>query len=127
MVHICPVPDRFEDRIGETEEKDVLGGFLAKVVIDAVDLVFIENCLNFPVQLFCRQEIVAERFFNDDSPPQISIFRLFHATEVVCNRTEERGCGGQMKEPVCGSFFQGLKKNLKMCMVLREGRVTFDI
>ena len=38
VVDIAPVPDRLEQGIGEAECQDVLHGFLAQVMVDAIDL-----------------------------------------------------------------------------------------
>ena len=40
VVHVAPVPDRLEQRIGETERQNVLHGLLAQVMVDAEDLRF---------------------------------------------------------------------------------------
>ena len=37
MVYVAPVPDRFEDAVGEAKDEDVLNCFFAKVVVDSVD------------------------------------------------------------------------------------------
>ncbi len=43
MIDVAAIPDGLEDSIRETEHQNVLDGFLAQVMIDAVDLFFAEN------------------------------------------------------------------------------------
>ena len=61
------VPQRLENLVGEPHCQDVLDGFLAQVVVDAKDLVFVEHVYKFVVQFACRVEAATERFFDDDS------------------------------------------------------------
>ena len=44
-LHVVAVPDRFEDRIGEPEIDDLLEAHLSEVVIDPIQLVFIDVLL----------------------------------------------------------------------------------
>ena len=41
VIDVAAVPDRLEDAVGEAEHHDVLDGFFAQVMIDAVDLLFV--------------------------------------------------------------------------------------
>ena len=68
-VDVAAVPDRLEDAVAETKHQDVLDGLFAKVVIDAIDLFFVQDLLQFLVQLPGRLEIAAERLFDHDAPP----------------------------------------------------------
>jgi hypothetical protein len=69
VVHVVAVPDRFEDAIGEAEHQDVLDGFFPKVVVDAVDLIFLEHAVQQLVELLRRFQVVPERFLDDDPRP----------------------------------------------------------
>ena len=53
---VC-VPDRLEDRVGETEGQDVLDGLLAEVVVDPVNGVFGEHLLQRLRQLSRRIQV----------------------------------------------------------------------
>ena len=74
VIDVAAVPDRLENSVGEAERQDVLDGFLAQVVIDAVDLLFARH----PQQLLVQQpggfEIVAEGLFDDHAPPVLIVF-----------------------------------------------------
>ena len=42
VVDVFVVPDRLENRVGETHDHQVLNGFLAEIMVDAEDLLFLE-------------------------------------------------------------------------------------
>ena len=69
VVDVAPVPQRLEDAVAEAERQDVLHGFLAEVMIDAVDLGLVERAVQFVAQLSRAGQIVAERLFDDDAAP----------------------------------------------------------
>ena len=50
VVHVAPVPDRFEDAVGEAEHHQVLDGLFAQVVVDPVDLLFLQGRTQVAVQ-----------------------------------------------------------------------------
>ena len=41
MVDVVAIPDRLEHPVGEAKDQDVLDGFLAEIVVDPVDLMFV--------------------------------------------------------------------------------------
>jgi hypothetical protein len=60
-------PQRFQDRVPEAQHHQVLHGFLAEVVVDAVDLRFGEVLADRLVDLDRRREVGAERLFQHDA------------------------------------------------------------
>ena len=69
VIHVAPVPQRLEDAVAEAERQDVLHGFLAQVMIDAVDLGFVEHAVQFVAQLARAGQIVPERLFDHHAAP----------------------------------------------------------
>ena len=63
------VPERRENRVRESEDEDVLRGFFAQKMIDAVGLLFGERVADDSVELARRGEIGAERFLDDYAGP----------------------------------------------------------
>lgn len=63
------VPERLEDGIGEPQEQDVHGRFLAEEVVNAQDLPFREELAQFGVQGPGRRQVVAEGLFHHDPGP----------------------------------------------------------
>ncbi len=64
---IVAVPDRFEERIGETEVEDVHDRLLAEEVIDAEDRIFGEDAARDAVERARGAKIAPERLFDDDA------------------------------------------------------------
>ena len=64
MIDVTAVPDRLEDGVIEAEDHDVLHRLFAQIVIDAVNLIFLQDCLDLPIQGFGRFHIVSERFLD---------------------------------------------------------------
>jgi hypothetical protein len=50
-VDVLAIPDRFEQPVAKAEHHYVLNGFFPEVVIDAINLIFVQNLLDFLVQL----------------------------------------------------------------------------
>ncbi|MFK4542229.1 hypothetical protein RKD29_001825 [Streptomyces tendae] len=69
VVHVGPVPDRLEHRVGEAQRQDVLDGLLAQVVVDAEDLVGAEDLVDDRVQFLGGPQVVAERLLDHRPPP----------------------------------------------------------
>ena len=69
VIDVARVPERLENRVGETQDQNVLRGFLAEKVIDPVGLIFGEGTLHDAIQLPRRGEIGPERFLHNDARP----------------------------------------------------------
>ncbi len=101
VVDVAAVPDGLEDSVGEAKRQDVLDGFFAEVVIDAVDLAFGGNFEKLLVEGFGGIEIVAERLFDDDAAP-VAVFLVHEADfgEALDDVSEVVGRGGEVEEKV---------------------------
>jgi hypothetical protein len=73
VVHRVAVPERLEDRIGEPERQQILHRLFAEIVVDAVDLRFVEVAVQQRVQGPGGVEVVAERFFEDHAHPAAAL------------------------------------------------------
>ena len=71
---VVAVPDRFEDRVGEPQNHDVLDGFLAEVVVDPEDLILLAAGLHDAVEGLGTAVIAPERLF-DDHPTALWILQ----------------------------------------------------
>ena len=65
------LPQRAENRIAEAQHHQVLHGFLAEVVVDPVDLRFVEMLADRRVDFLRGRQIVAQRLFEHD--PRIAV------------------------------------------------------
>ncbi len=81
-LNIIARPDRFKDRIGESERHDVLHGLFTEVMIDAVDEIFAEDLLDFGLQRLRRCEVGTERLLDDDAAPALRVLRRDRASRV---------------------------------------------
>ena len=43
MINVAPVPDRLENCVSETKDHKVLGSLLTEIMIDSVDLMFLQH------------------------------------------------------------------------------------
>ncbi len=69
MVDIIVVPDRLEDHVGKPEDQQVLDRFLTEVMVDPVDLAFLESGLDGLVELSGGIQVAAEGFFHNQPGP----------------------------------------------------------
>jgi hypothetical protein len=69
VVHITPVPDGLEQRVGKTECQDVLHRLFAQVMVDAEDLGFLKAAGEYAVQRPRRLQVIPDRFLDNDSRP----------------------------------------------------------
>ncbi len=77
VINVIPVPDWLEDSVGKAEHQNVLHRLFAQVVIDAEDLVFLEDRVDLAVQLARRLQVVAKRLF--DHHRHLALLRLRHS------------------------------------------------
>src|SRR5207245_784606 len=71
VIDVIPVPKRLENAVAKTQHEQVLNGVLAQIVIDAVDLLFVEDVEDNLVQSFGGSKISSEGLLNNDANPGI--------------------------------------------------------
>ena len=77
IVNKVSVPEVVKNEIAETDSKDVLDHFFAKVVVNPEDLFFIKGFFQFLVELTSCFQVCTERFFNDQALKALSIHNSF--------------------------------------------------
>ena len=65
VVDVVPVPDGLEEAVGEAKGQDVLGPFLAEEVVDAEDLLLVEDLVEHVVERHRAGQVGAERLLHD--------------------------------------------------------------
>src|SRR3990167_6147377 len=60
---VARIPDRLEYGIGEAERQEVLHHPFGQIMIEAIDLLFVEGARVYPVDLLRRWAVETERFF----------------------------------------------------------------
>src|SRR5258708_30390466 len=78
VVNVTPVPDGLKDSVGKAECHDVLNGFFAQVMVDAVYLLFVRHLEELLVEYLGGFKIVTEGLFDDYPAPMVA--GLFHQT-----------------------------------------------
>src|SRR5260370_23666830 len=69
MIDVIAVPDRLEQAVGKPQRQNVLHRLLSEIMIDAVDLVLIEQLEQLMIERARGSKIGAERLLDDDAPP----------------------------------------------------------
>ena len=67
VIDVAAVPDRLEQRVGEAQRQDVLHRLLAEIVIDAVDLAFVEHLAQLAIQRGGGRQVAPERLLHHDA------------------------------------------------------------
>ncbi len=67
MIDELAVPERFKQDIGEAHCHQVLDGFLAQIVVDAIDLPLFEMAREHSVQRPCRPQVTTKGLFHNDA------------------------------------------------------------
>ena len=101
VIDVAAIPDRLEDSVGETECENILDRFLAEIMVDAIDLLFVDDLADRAVQGDRRRQIVAEGLLDHDAPPLVA-FLLGEAgrAKLLDNDREENGAGCEIEENV---------------------------
>src|SRR5262245_31699129 len=99
MVDITPVPNRFEDRIAEAKDQNILHRLFSQVMIDTINLPLIQHAHDFGIERLCTFQVVTEGFFEDHPPPMpVLSIRQSSCPELLDNPTKEfRRCGEVIK------------------------------
>lgn len=69
MINEAVVPQRLEHGIGKAQHHDVLCRLLAKIVINAVGIRFLECLVGGGIQGLCGRKIGPKRLFDDNPRP----------------------------------------------------------
>src|SRR5882757_1665879 len=118
VIDIAAVPDRFEDAVGKAEDDDVLNRLFAEIMIDAINLTFVERLFQRGVESASRLEIMAERFLDNDATPVISGFlNQSGVSELMNNFREKIWSDREMVEVVA----------LSAVHLVRLGDLLFDL
>jgi len=107
VVDVIAIPDRLKKPVGKAQDHDVLHRLLAEVVIDAEDLVFVENAEELLIERMRARKVGAERLFDDDAPPR-AVTRAIGAVlprqaglaEMTADRREACRRCGEIKQAI---------------------------
>ena len=106
VLNVAVIPERLIDAVGKSKHNQVLHRLLAQVVVDAVDLLFLKDALDGPVQFPRALEIASERLLDNQARPAcLRILGLGQARspQVLDHDGKETRRGRKVKQPVAGS------------------------
>ena len=66
MIDVRAVPEWFENRIAKSKYQDILNRLFRQIMIDAVDLAFLEAFVEPPIELNSRAQIPTKGIFDHD-------------------------------------------------------------
>ncbi len=72
VLDVVAIPHRLKDGVGEAEDQDVLHRLFAEIMIDAIDVLLVEDLEDGFVEGAGRFEIAAEGLFQNDARPAAS-------------------------------------------------------
>ena len=99
ILDTIPVPDRFEEWVGQPEDQQVLHGGLAKVMVDAKYLGFVETLMEGPVQRNGRFEVDAEWLLHHQTGPSGAVGQS-RCSQGLDRRAQGGWRQGQVEDPV---------------------------
>ena len=121
MVHVVAVPDGLENGVAKAEEQDVLRGLLPQIVVNAVDLVFLEDGMEGMVEPLRGGQIMAKRLLDDDAPPCVRLVIHMHRAQAFGDGRVERRRGRHIIQPVGRAALHLAEEGPEMLIV--AGRV----
>src|ERR1700730_10290300 len=103
VIDIAAVPYRLENTVGKSKNEDILDGFLAEIMIDAINLLLSQHLKKLSVEIFRGLQIVAKGLFDHDPPPLSRLLtRETGAAEMIDDYRKERRCGGEVEQIIAG-------------------------
>src|ERR1700678_1481728 len=105
-VDVVAIPERFEDAVPKAKYQHVLDGFFSKVMVDTVDLRFVERIENGFVEFLRGGQVAAERLFDNDARPRLAVFRFgkIYFFQLLDDVRVNFGRSRQIKKTVAASF-----------------------
>ncbi len=121
VIDVMVVPERLENPVRKPADQNVLDGFLAQVMIDAIDLVLAHHTQQAGVQCFGSGQVGAERLLDNHASKGVGRFlQQASATQARRHFTEEARRGGQIEHGVAGAVFLDTLGNGGIGFILDE-------
>ena len=109
MADVLAVPKGLENGVGKAQHHQVLRGFLAEIMVDAIGVAFLEGCVDDLIEMSRGGEVGAEGFF-DNHPCPAAVGGVVESGifEVDENFIKELWRGGDVKQTVAGTAAHGI-------------------
>src|SRR4029077_12207090 len=109
--NVMAVPYRLYYRVREAERENVPYRFLAEIMIDAVDLAFIEDLVDSIVEAPRARAIMTKRLFDDETcpgRPRPSRLNNHPSRETLHDGREQARCGSQVQQKISAGSVLGV-------------------
>src|SRR6516164_6395529 len=131
MIDVVAVPDGFEQPVREPQYQDILHRLLSEIVVDAIDLLFLQQPEKLAIERARRSKIESKRLFNDEPPPgSVFLTREARLTELSADRGERSRRSGEIEQPVAAGVALPLQARQRQAELLIGRlilRVSVDI
>src|SRR6185312_11532435 len=117
--NVVAIPDRFQQRIGETEIQQVLHRLLAEVVVDAENVVFAEKTVQRAIERARGFQVATERLFDDHA----RALRAAGSRESLHHRHEHAGRNREVMQRMLGIA----KRSAQLRIGLRVVVIAVDV
>src|SRR5262245_36002144 len=122
VTHVVAVPKWLKDAVGKSQHQDVLDSFLAKEMIDPINLVFPQNSLDLRVEGARRGEVVPERLFDDHAAPTaVRLAGQLRATKMLNDGAEKLVGNGEVEQHVTVSLGGALLREPALQLAVNLG------
>ncbi|MCY1174255.1 hypothetical protein D9M71_76530 [compost metagenome] len=74
VVDVVVVPEGLEQAVGKTADQDVLHGFLAQIMVDAIDLLLAHDLEQARIEGFSRGQVGAEGLLHHHPAKPVGLF-----------------------------------------------------
>ena len=96
VIDVATVPDWLEEGIGEAEGQDVLDSLLTEIMVDAVNLAFLECLEQGTIEGAGKIQVAPKGFFYNQART-LAVVGEMGQTQIVGNGLHNRGRGSKVK------------------------------
>src|SRR5215216_1014180 len=69
VIDVAAIPERLKDAVAESKGQNVLDGFFAQIMVDPIDLAFIEHAQHMAVERLSACQVAPKRLLDNDPRP----------------------------------------------------------
>src|SRR5262249_47532844 len=121
---VIAIPDRLEQPVAKAQHQNVLHRFLSEVVIDAVDLVLVQNLEELAIECLRGRKVGAERLLDDEpAPGPLLLVTEARLAEMTTDRRERGRRGRKVEQAVAAGLASALGPRQRLLQPLVACRV----
>ena len=124
IIDVVAVPQGLEDGVGKARHQNVLHGFLTEVVINAINLVFVQHGVDALIERTGAGEVGAEGLFDDHAAPSAVLLQHAGSGKPINYFKKILRRSGQVVHAVGRTVLQRRKAGVDLMIGLRVGDVA---